>query len=672
MSLLEGLNRRQREAAETIDGALLVLAGAGTGKTRVITYRIAYMLQQGISPLSIVGMTFTNKAAREMKERLSVLVDEDAAQKISLGTFHSFCVKILRREIGLLGYTSSFTIALGHEQEGLIKEAIASSGYVKDLDLTLEYVSGFISKSKNQLYTPAQAAANAENMLQQRAGIVYKRYQQVLFNQNMVDFDDLLILVIQIWKKSPEVLQKYQNRYKYLLVDEYQDTNLIQFTLLKMLIEKTNNICVVGDDDQSIYGWRGAEVKHILEFGDYFPGAKIVKLEQNYRSTNTILHAANTIISENDDRYKKNLWSDKGDGDIINVIKTKDPEEEALFIVDAILDDTYNYQSPYSNFAILYRSNHLSRVIEKQLREARIPYRLVGGKSFFHRKEIMDAVAYLKLVVNSKDDQSLLRILSTPPRGIGDKSIEALKDIQKNDYVPFVSLLGSKKFAKCVSNKAGTGGKNLSETIIKYQKIFDETHDIAQTAHLYLKEVGFLDGFLKMYKKEKDATKRQENVFELLNAIDEYEKQDGEANLLGFLENFALYDDNDKVDGDEESAVTLMTVHASKGLEFPFIFIMGMEDSLFPHARSIEEGSENEERRLFYVAITRAQQNLIMTYSMERYRFGKLKMQKPSKFLKSLPDDYVDYKAPDTFFKPADNETISEGIDDILRMLDGF
>jgi superfamily I DNA/RNA helicase len=671
--ILDQLNPQQREAVKTIEGPLLVLAGAGTGKTRVITYRMAYMLQNGIKPENILGVTFTNKAAREMKERLAALVSEDVAKKTTLGTFHSLCARILRREIVKLGFTPNFTIADDSDQKGILRQAMGELGYSKD-DTPVEGVMSFVGSCKNKMRGPKEAKNFAETDHEYKAAAVYERYQQILENQNMLDFDDMLFLTVKILEDFPELLKKYRDMYKYILVDEYQDTNEVQFELLKLLTGDSHNICVVGDDDQSIYGWRGAVVEHILDFPYHFKNAVVVKLEENYRSTNKILGAANKVISGNSGRYDKELWSEQGEGENIKLIKTETAEDEADFVAEAIMDVVGNERDvEYKDVAVLYRSNHLSRLLEQSLRRFEVPYRLVGGQEFFKRKEIKDAAAYLKLVANPKDDQSLLRILGVPPRGIGDKAVKELKQLQSTVFMPMTELLGNDSYLGKISSTASKGSSQLASCIAKYRKIFEEPGDLGNKTKDYLDDAGFLKGLLKIYKNREEAEKRLDNVNEFLNAIYEFEKKfEGTPYLFEFLENYALLDENDKTEEDEtnNNTVTLTTVHAAKGLEFPYVFLVGMEHNLFPHERSINEGSLDEELRLFYVAITRAKNNLVMTHSTRRMRNGKFKNVRPSEFLSSLPGENSEWVDKDSFFKPVEKDEVLDSFANIFSMLD--
>lgn len=641
--LSASLNKEQLQAVTEITGPLLVLAGAGTGKTRVITYRIAFMIESGIPPENIVGLTFTNKAAREMRERLASVVAASKAEKVFLGTFHSFCARFLRSEIAALGYGRNFTIADESDQKGLIKQALAELNIHKDM-VSAGYCISLISKTKSNMMTPYEIDipdATTEAVFPR----VYDRYQRMLKNQNMVDFDDLLLLAVKILEDNKKTLKEYQDKYPYLLVDEYQDTNFLQLRLLELLAGKDQNICVVGDDDQSIYGWRGAKIENILNFPDNFTSAKKIKLEQNYRSTNTILQGSNSLISCNKTRHGKKLWSECGEGDAIRIIIADTELDEAQFIADAIHDVIGKGKIMFNDIAVLYRSNYQSRQIEDALRNARLPYRIIGSKSFYERKEIRDAAAYLKLIVNNRDDQSLLRIIGAPPRGIGDKAIEKLRDLQARTYIPMTDLMKNDDFLSKISPKAASGARELIGCIDKWRSKLLKDSDITSNTRDYLKEVGYIDGLLKMYKNRDEAEKRRENVFELINAVRQFELRMGaEANLLGFLESYSLADDNDKVDeeDDDGEAVTLMTVHAAKGLEFSSIFLIGVEENLFPNERALNEGAAEEERRLFYVAMTRAKAYLTISRARSRMRYGQTTHQKQSRFLLEIPKELID------------------------------
>ncbi len=682
-SVIDKLNREQREAATHLEGPLLVLAGAGTGKTRVITCRIAYMIEQGIDPGSILGVTFTNKAAREMRERLAKLVTPEAAQKVTLGTFHAFCGRILRREAHLAGnYNSSFSIADSSDQTSLVRQAAAELGYSKD-EISTPEAMAFIGRCKNRLMTPADALDQAEELHPAEIPLaeIYTRYQTLLELQNTMDFDDMLLLTLKVFREHPDVLETYREIYRYLLVDEYQDTNLAQFQILHLLAGERANICAVGDDDQSIYAWRGAEISNILDFPKHFPGTRQIRLEQNYRSTNKILGTANAVIARNRQRYEKNLWSAKGDGENLRIVRLTNGEEEARFVADAMSDLLYrNPDLSYSDCAVLYRSNYLSRVFEQEFRRRGIHPRIIGGQEFFQRKEVKDAAAYLKLILNPRDDQSLLRILSVPPRGIGDKAIETLRHLQKVTHDSLLSLLGEKDYQEKISSPARKAAEHLAGTIANYRDLFREMGEedgetLFSKARRYLEDVGYLNGLQKIYKDIKEAESRRENVYEFLNCIGQFERdaaaRGDSPSLQDFMTGYSLMDDNDRTSGEEDDpdSPVMTTVHAAKGLEFPCVFVVGMEQNLFPHERSLLEGGEEEERRLFYVAVTRAKEYLFLTFAGERFKYGEYVRQMPSKFLKDVPDKFADKPDPETYFPEVSDAEKLAAFEEIMRSL---
>ena len=673
-SILDGLNPEQLEAVRTTEGPVLVLAGAGTGKTRVITARIAYMIEQGIDPASILGVTFTNKAAKEMRERIRKIVPAEAAAAVTLGTFHSFCARVLRRDIRYAGnYDSNYSIADTADQTSIARQAAAELGYAKEEIPTAEAVN-FIGHCKNRMWSPEDALNDAaENRpANQVLAEVYERYQKLLELQNMVDFDDMLLLTVRILEEHPDVLKRYRETYKYLLVDEYQDTNAAQFRLIQLLAGERKNLCVVGDDDQSIYAWRGADVSNILDFPRYFPGTKEVKLEQNYRSTNNILATANAVIAPNSARYCKNLWSSKGQGEIIRIIRLDNGDAEARFVVNAIFDlKASNPDYNYSDFAILYRSNYLSRAFEMAFRNVGIRPKIIGGQEFFQRKEVKDAAAYLKLILNPRDDQSLLRIISLPPRGIGDKAILSLRNLRHVTGIPLSELLDHPDYLKTVSSTAAAGARGLASALKNAKALFAEPGDLYSKAYQLLKETGYLDGLQRIYKDIKEAETRRENVFEFLNYIGKFENEkQGQCHLADFLESYSLMDDNDRTeDDDDRDAPIMTTVHASKGLEFPVVFVVGMEQNLFPHERSLAEGSEEEERRLFYVAVTRAREQLFLTCARERYKFKEYVRQIPSHFLRDVPEEISENQVGESFLKVADEASQIAMFEDLMRQL---
>ncbi len=671
---LSQLNPEQADAAGTITGPVLVLAGAGTGKTRVITFRIAHMLSTGIMPEQILGMTFTNKAAREMRERLAQLVDPRIAGRVTLGTFHSFCIRILRREAKKLGYLPGFTIADDSDQQGLLKQAAGAAGCNTREGFPLAEIQSVIGRWKNKLLFPEDAKRFADNRFEETCATIYDHYQELLALQNSLDFDDMLLLVNKLFNDFPDTLEFYRDRYRYLLIDEYQDTNAAQFTIVKQLIGDRCNLCVVGDDDQSIYSWRGADISNILDFPQHFPGAKVVKLEQNYRSTTSILNAANAVIGSNSNRHDKKLWSKLGEGEKVQVVKTIGGSEEAEFIAGMIaqLKNADNAVA-WKDFAILYRSNHLSRELEQALRRQQIPYRLVGGQEFYKRREIKDAIAYLKLLVNPHDDQSLLRILGTPPRGLAAKAVDQLKIGRATIHKPMLDQLSSEDFLKTLTPKAASAAKELAAVFAAYTEKFREPGRLAAKITGFLRDVDYLDGLQRIYKDLTDAMKRRENVDEFINAIAQFEQRQSEPPTLEtYLESFALLEESDRTDEEENNgdAVTLSTVHASKGLEFPVVFCVALERNLFPHERALEEGSLDEELRLFYVAITRARKQLYVTRAAQRMQRGFMQPSLPSPFLELLTDDVADNPAPEDLLRPAGDDKVRQAFADIFKMLE--
>ena len=660
--ILKQLNPEQGEAVSTTEGPVLVLAGAGTGKTRVITFRIAYMLSRGIPAESILGMTFTNKAAREMKERLAQLVDPKLAERVTLGTFHSFCGKLLRREIKKLGYLPNFTIADESDQLGIFKQAAGEAGCGSDFPFSVAF--NIMSGWKNRLITPKKARNMAKNQFEVMTGAAYEIYQELLELQNLVDFDDMLMLTWRVFKEYPEVLEKYRERYRYLLVDEYQDTNGAQFTLVKMLAGERRNLCVVGDDDQSIYSWRGADVGNILDFPKIFKGTKVVKLEQNYRSCSAILNAANAVISQGGDsrRHTKQLWSALGEGRTPEIITLNTGEAEADFIVRLIEQRKRERNCSYSDFAILYRSNQLSRQLEQTLRGANIPYRMVGGQQFFQRREIKDALAYLKLMSNPLDDQSLLRLLSSPPRGIGAKAVSDLKSYRLEGRGSMFEALNSEEFRAKLSRPAAKGAEELMSVFARFKPLFEQPGGLSGKCAEFLKETGYVSGLQKIYKDINDAVKRRDNVDEFISAISQFElKRREPATLTEYLEACSLLEESEREDeaDEEKDAVTLTTVHAAKGLEYPIVFVIAMEHGIFPHERALDEGGADEERRLFYVAVTRAKEELYLLRTRMRMVRGVMHPSRPSGFLGMIDGEFAKSQTPDDLLKTVDSDTLA-------------
>ena len=672
--ILKSLNPEQRRAASTIEGPVLVLAGAGTGKTRVITHRIAYMLASGIAPEHILGMTFTNKAAAEMKERLALLAGEEAAQKVTLGTFHAFASRMLRKEIAPLGYLANVTIADDSDQKSLIKQAAAACGFTRD-NAPVPQAATYISRCKNRMLFPEDALREDGAGRDAVFAELYAKYQTLLRLQNMLDFDDLLLFCHKLLRDDEAVLRRYQDRYRYLLVDEYQDTNQVQFGIVKLLAGEKENLCVVGDDDQSIYGWRGADAGNILKFTEEFPRAaeQEIKLEQNYRSTNTILKAANAAIAHGCARREKNLWSNYDDGEPIIVARSENAEAEADFIASYIgqfLDEHREYR--YSDCAVLYRSNYLSRQLEQTFRMRDLPYQLVGGQEFYQRSEVKDAAAYLRLAVNPYEDQSLLRILGNPPRGLGEKAVAKLKELRQNEKMPMLRALGSPEFRAAIAGKGGAAAEALHHTVMKYRALFAEPGELAEKVRRFLAEVGYLEGLQKVYKDIEEATRRRENVDEFITAVAQFENKAAEpVTLEDFLERYALLEDNDRTQDNSRQGdgVILSTIHAAKGLEFPLVFVIALEQNIFPNERALLEQSLDEELRLFYVAITRAKRQLVLTHADCRFRYGRVERQRDSEFLRRLPEELVDAGDDYEYIRKLSTEEINAGFAKIFEAL---
>jgi superfamily I DNA/RNA helicase len=629
------LNEPQHRAVTTTAGPLLILAGAGTGKTRVITARAAYLIAEGVNPESILAVTFTNKAATEMRERLAAMVEPEKARKVTMSTFHSLCVRILRGGIGRLGYKSNFTIYDEGDQLGLIRKIITRTA-AKDEKLEANQAKNLISKAKNNGWS---APADEKTLL----SAVFARYQADLKTLNAVDFDDLLLLTVKLLSEYPEVQEKWQQRFKYLMVDEFQDTNRLQLELVSLLADSNKNVAVVGDDDQSIYGWRGAEVANLLEFESHFPNPAVVKLEQNYRSTNAILGTANGLIKNNPRRRPKALWSAQEGGEKVRLIQAANDREEAEFVTEDIQRRSFAEGLPWEAFAVLYRMNAQSRLIEENLRRLQIPYRLVGGKSFFDRREVKDVLAYLSVLVNPEDDSNLLRIINTPARGISAGTIERATEWSARMKCAVWDALRADGFLKELPGR--TAGKigEFVELIDSYEtKLNEPLRDQHAVAAELLKEVGYLEDLRRTCKAGEDAMKREENVRQLMQDLANFQGR-STAGLQGFLDEVML-DQSREEDEDIErkKGVLLITLHAAKGLEFPHVFLVGLEEGVLPHDRSKAEGTLDEERRLLYVGITRAMRTLTMTYCRDRMKYGSVSPCHPSSFIKELPEEWLE------------------------------
>lgn len=642
--LLNGLNPEQQKAVKTVDGPLLLMAGAGSGKTRVLTHRIAYlMVEKGVNPYNILAITFTNKAAREMRERIQKMMG-GAADDIWISTFHSMCVRILRRDIDRLGYNRNFTILDSTDQQSVIKSILKD----KNMDpkkYDPRAILGTISSAKNELITPEEYAKTAGDYFSQKVSDVYTEYQRRLRKNNALDFDDLIMTTITLFIRVPEVLEYYQRKFQYIHVDEYQDTNRAQYMLVKLLAQRFQNLCVVGDSDQSIYRWRGADIANILSFEKDYPRASVILLEQNYRSTKKILLAANMVIQNNMNRKPKNLWTENAEGNKIMYYRADSEQGEAQFVIGKIQEQIRNGRK-LSDIAILYRTNAQSRVIEESFLKSNIDYSIVGGIKFYDRKEIKDILAYLRLISNPDDDISLQRIINVPKRAIGSTSIDkianfaTMHDLSMFQALETIEMIGLSPKAE----KAAAEFRNLVSNYTHQQEYLSVTELVEEV----LDKTGYRD----MLKAEKslESQSRLENIDEFLTVTKSFEESSEDKSLVAFLTDLALVADIDRLDDDGEKKtdfVTLMTLHSAKGLEFPVVFLIGMEEGVFPHSRSLmEEDEMEEERRLAYVGITRAEEELFITNAQMRTLFGRTNMNPESRFIKEIPADLVEDAAP--------------------------
>lgn len=652
--ILDKLNGPQLEAVTTIDGPVMVIAGAGSGKTRALTHRIAYMIQEGINPFSIMALTFTNKAAKEMKERIMQLVEPGAARNVWMGTFHSIFARILRIEAASLGYTSDFTIYDTDDSKTLINNILKD----RELDTKAypaKYILNRISMAKSALYSPEDYCDNAEIQEQDRrankplVGEIFKTYNARLKRANAMDFDDILFNTNVLLRDFPEILYKYQNHFQYILVDEYQDTNYAQYLIIRRIAAMRENICVVGDDAQSIYGFRGANIQNILNFKTDYPEQKLIRLEQNYRSTKTIVKAANSVIENNKDQIKKNVWSDNEEGELITLLRATSDNEEGTLVASSIFGYKMSRQLSFKDFVILYRTNAQSRSLEEALRKQDIPYRIYGGLSFYDRKEVKDLLAYFRVVINPLDEQALLRIINYPARGIGDTTKQKLQVIAEGRGCPIWDVLTSIG-KEPIDLNTGTARKLMDFTTLiqSFQTLVSK-----MSAFELAKHITDTIGLIKVLKEEDTAESimRIQNIEELLNAIMEFsDKQVDEVtgeqisvSLPKFMEDVALLTDQDKKDDKDSDVVTLMTIHSAKGLEFPYVYIVGLEENLFPGIQTLSTREDlEEERRLFYVALTRAEKKLILSYAESRYRWGNMTLSEPSRFIEEIDQSLIE------------------------------
>ena len=637
-SLLTGLNKEQQQAVQHTEGPLLILAGAGSGKTKVLTVRIAHLLAQGVNPYEILAITFTNKAAKEMKSRVESLVG-DVANRIWLSTFHSFCAKFLRFELdNFLGYNSNFTIYDTSDSQAVIKAAL------KALNLDDKYypvgaMIGAISDAKNKLLFASDFRKQARDFYQQKVADVYEYYERELRKNNALDFDDLLLVAVKLLQSNEAVLDKYSKRFRYVMIDEYQDTNHAQYLLAKLLASHWKNIAVVGDADQSIYAWRGADIQNILDFEKDYPNCTSIKLEQNYRSTKIILDAANAVIENNEGRPKKNLWTDKTEGAKIQHFTAQSEHEEAAFIGDTIAKKHDIHGVPYGDMAILYRTNAQSRVFEEALIKRALPYTMVGGTKFYDRKEIKDVLAYLRVLYNPFDDLSLLRIINVPKRSIGATTVAKLQDYARANGTSLFMTLTQLHLVDTIKGKTK---EKLEEFGILIFTLVAEMED--KTVLDILESILDRTGYLAQLEESTDPQDqaRAENIGELLSVAKDFQDTNPTGTVEDFLEQVALVNDVDSFE-QEESKVTLMTLHAAKGLEFPIVFLGGLEEGLFPHSRTLMNPEEiEEERRLAYVGITRAEKELYISNATTRTVFGRTSSYLPSRFIDEIPEELVD------------------------------
>ena len=642
--LLNGMNDRQAEAVQTTEGPLLIMAGAGSGKTRVLTHRIAYLIDEKmVNPWNILAITFTNKAAREMRERAEKLKTE--AQDCLIATFHSMCVRILRREADHIGYNRNFTIVDPGEQRTLMKRIL------KNLNLDPKKwneraILGTISNAKNDLIDEVAYANLAGDMYTEIVAKCYTAYQKELRQSEAMDFDDLIMLTLRLFDQNPDVLTYYQQRYQYIHVDEYQDTNHAQYQLVKLLAYRFKNICVVGDADQSIYGWRGADMQNILDFEKDYPEAKVVLLEENYRSTKTILQAANEVIRNNRNRRPKNLWTQNEDGEEIVYYRANDEQDEALFVartIDQLSREGYSHK----DFAVLYRTNAQSRTVEEALLKSNIPYTMVGGTKFYSRKEIRDVISYLNLIANPSDNISYERVVNEPKRGVGPGTVEKIRDFASSQEISLLDASANILLSP-VKGKAAQAVYDFANMLLDLRKHLDD-YTVTELVEAVLEKTGYAAALVAQATLESQA--RIENIEEFLSVTKNFDEspdnssdESGLDKLSRFLNDLALIADTD--DGDQESSeVTLMTLHAAKGLEFPVVFLVGMEENVFPLSRASEDEDElEEERRLAYVGITRAEKILYLTNANSRMLYGKTNYNQPTRFLREISSDLLDYQ----------------------------
>lgn len=638
LNIFEGLNAAQRQAVEHIQGPLLIMAGAGSGKTKVLTCKIANLLDHDVAPYNILAITFTNKAAAEMRERVDRLIGSKA-NDVWLSTFHSFCARFLRREIEAIdGYKRNFIIYDSSDSQTVIKSCLKELN-LDEKQYTPSGIQSAISNAKNALKGVREFEHDADSFFMEKIAEVYKLYQKKLHSNNALDFDDLLMVTVVLLQEHEDILQKYQTRFKYILIDEYQDTNTAQYLLAKLLAAKYRNLCVVGDADQSIYGWRGADIRNIMDFENDYPESAVIKLEQNYRSTKNILAAANAVIENNIDRKPKELWTENTTGEKITCYLANDERDEAQFIATTILKQKTIFNVSYGDVAVLYRTNSQSRVLEEGFMRAGIPYTMVGGLKFYDRKEIKDILAYLRVIFNPADTVSLMRIINVPKRGLGDATIGKLNDFALQNNMSLFDVVSNPELVPGLTNRVKKPLELIGEFIFTMMA-YQNNLSVKELIEKVMQDSGYL-AELEAEKKPENET-RIENLKELLSVAKDFAKSGEVPNLENFLSNVALVSDIDNADL-EDDRVTMMTLHSAKGLEFPIVFIAGMEEGLFPHSRTLMNETEiEEERRTCYVGITRARRKLYLTNAKMRTIYGKTLCYPQSRFLSEIPDPYLE------------------------------
>ena len=658
MSFLNDLNPVQQDAVKATNGPVMIIAGAGSGKTRVLTYRIAHLIACGVSPHEILALTFTNKAANEMKQRIIRLVGEKATQ-LWMGTFHSMFARVLRRECEVLGYTPSFTIYDSDDSLGVIRESMAQLG-ISAQQIHPNLLRNLVSRAKNELLTPKGMEERARDFTEEKAAQVFRLYERRLERSNAMDFDDLLIKPITLFTRYPAVLERYQHRFKFVMVDEFQDTNRAQYQVTKLLSAKYRNISVVGDDAQSIYSFRGADIRNILDFSRDYSDCQTFRLEQNYRSTKSILSAADRLIKNNLDQFKKQLWTDNAQGDPITHIECVDDRDEGKHIVQIVQQESARQKFDLKDFAVLYRTNAQSRSIEDELRRSGIPYVIVGGIRFYERKEIKDVLAYLRLLVNPRDNESFSRVVNYPPRGIGATTLDRLKEFADKRDLSLFAALADVSSMESLSDRAKKSLQQFHSFLQKYADLRPQM-SFSELSRSMVDELGILRGFKEEATAE--AMNRWENVQELLSAISEFHDTRPDAGLEQFLEEVSLVSDIDNWEG-TQNAVTLMTLHSSKGLEFPVVIVAGLEEGLLPfYSNSIDRSDLEEERRLFYVGLTRAEKKLYLTRTRMRYRFGEPSYPSSSRFLSEIGTDnieFVESKGNRRSYEPSNGDSFDQ------------